>query len=258
MDFIVDKAASVDRILSCVKQHGVCVLPDYLSATELTPLRTEFDRIIARDNTGDFREHACRGYIDALTASDEVLEASPFTAIRDLVTRPVFEAITEGFYGDDYIYTQKTYIVQSTQTPDGADELPYCMHFDKLHMLKFFFLLGETDQECGPTWIVPGLQRDCYMARKDWKDRGGDVQKIENTLRGLDDRAIPLTGRAGTLAVVDTDVPHKAGKVIGGKARKVIRIDTTSPSYSGFEWKRQPKGGFFSRIMRNGSHRLGA
>ena len=80
---------------------------------------------------------------------------------------------------------------------------------------------------------------------------------FENTLPGLDDKAVPLTGRAGTLAVVDTDVPHKAGKVIGAKARKVIRIDTTSPSYSGFEWKRQPKGGFFSRIMRSGGRLAG-
>ncbi|MFD2207939.1 phytanoyl-CoA dioxygenase family protein [Kiloniella antarctica] len=238
MNFVANKSDSTFNIITLVKKYGVCVVPDFISAQNLLPLNNEFDQIIDREYGEGFYEHGCRDYMDAIAVSDNHLLRSPFSAEIELVTTPAIRKFAKKFYNKDTFYIQHIFNVKSTETPKKSSELPYSLHFDKIHMLKFFFLLSDTDEDCGPTWVVPGQQKKSFQLRKKWHNEGGSVQSINNDLHYLDNEAIPIIGTAGSLIILDTDIPHKAGIVAKHRYRKVIRVSMTCPAYASIDLRR--------------------
>ncbi len=233
LSFILNKISTSKDIITAVKKDGFCVIPDYLPNKDLESLTIEFEQIIDRKYSKGFYEHACRDYMEAIAVSGPDMMSSTFTAQKKLLTKPQLEELTQLFYGDSYQYPFNIFNVRSTYTPAKSEELPYCMHFDKHQMFKFFFLLSDTDENCGPTWVIPGKQQEVRHIRNEWYENNNPVRRIDNKLIDHDNEAIPLIGKAGSLVILDTDTPHKAGKVAKNKVREVIRISTTCPIYSG-------------------------
>ncbi|WP_417430172.1 phytanoyl-CoA dioxygenase family protein [Kiloniella sp.] len=232
MSYAKDKLNSSLEITEAVKKHGFCIIPNFIASKKLNKLNKEFDTIIKRNYSTGFYEHGCREYMDVIAVSEDNLKQSPFTAQIDLMSTPLIQKITLNFFGVDDFFIQHIFNVKSTETPAHSNELPYSLHFDKIHMLKFFFFLSDIDEDCGPTWVVPQQQHKSLIKRKEWREKGNPVQEINNIIHYHKDEVIPLTGAAGSLAILDTDTPHKAGSLGQDKVRKIIRVSASSPSYS--------------------------
>ncbi len=250
--FVRNKEISEKEILETVKEFGVCVLPEYLSKSEIEKLKMEFDYFFLEDSDLKSKDHRSRGYLEARTLTYDQIDSNKIPNMKDLVDRPVFKSLTEKFYGPDFMYPHKLYIIKSEESKDYIPtELPYCMHVDRIHMLKFFFFLKDVELKDGPPGIIPGTQKELKQGRLQWVKDKKDPRYYDNVIRGRDHEIVPLVAPAGTFAVLDTDVAHIAGRVFDGGLREVIRIDTASESYSGLSlYGKYDKESVLKRIFR--------
>ena len=97
------------------------------------------------------------------------------------------------------------------------------MHFDKTRYLKFIIYLRDVDKGDG------GIT----FAKKEWNTKlqeellSRDALKEENVVEVHDMSVVDeITGPAGTCAIFDTNITHKAGQVLGDNKRLVLRVDT--------------------------------
>lgn len=250
-NFIKQVGISEQEILDTVHEYGVCVLPNFLSAEEIKSLKTEFDTFFSGDDSLATTDHGSRGYLEAKTLKYDQIDQNIIPNMRQLVDRPMFKSLTEKFYNGDYIYPQKLYIIRSTENEDYVPtELPYCTHVDRIQMLKFFFFLKDVELKDGPPGIIPGTQKELKEGRLQWIREKKDPKYYDNVIKGRDHEIVPLVGPAGTLAVLDTDVAHVAGRVYDNGLREVIRIDTASESYSGVSlYGKNDRKGILKRLF---------
>jgi hypothetical protein len=141
------------------------------------------------------------------------------------VQTPWLRRLAEAYMGRPILYPQKVFFARSQHSETQKRELPYLMHTDKHHMFKVMLYLSDVTSEAGgPFRAVPGLHEKFRTIRQDWIASGKCYKDRPNV---IEDALSPtaMLGKAGTLLIFDTDVPHQAGEVAPGHMRKAMRID---------------------------------
>ncbi|WP_299483542.1 phytanoyl-CoA dioxygenase family protein [uncultured Roseibium sp.] len=245
----LSSTASPDEILDVVKAAGGCIVPNFLDKATTEAMRDEFDYLM--ENTVENVDvHADAGYSIAKRALFSDVDEGKFPVIRDVVANRGFKDISTRYYDDVVDYPSKLFFVRSIGRPDEVvTALPYVMHFDRHQFLKYAILLTDVTEEDGPTWIVPGRTQEFREKRLEMLN-SSEITPGENVLSDFGEE-VALTGPAGSLAIFDTDAPHRAGNLEPGRVRKLLRIDTEGERSRAQSERRVPKKkGFFSKLRK--------
>ena len=135
----------------------------------------------------------------------------------------MLEDFIKEYFETEDIEVAKIFLAESSNTGEEVDVLPYKMHFDKTRYLKFMIYLRDVNKGDGGT----------TFAKKEWNTKlqeellARDALREENVVEVYDMSAVDeITGPAGTCAIFDTNITHKAGQVLGDNKRLVLRVDT--------------------------------
>ena len=129
----------------------------------------------------------------------------------------------QNYFNSDEIEISKIFLAESSNSGEEVNVLPYKMHFDKTRYLKFMIYLRDVENRDGGV----------TFAKKEWNTKLQEELLSKQSLQEenvveINDMSVveEITGPAGTVAIFDTNITHKAGQVLSEKKRLVLRIDT--------------------------------
>jgi len=120
---------------------------------------------------------------------------------------------------------QKLWLVSSTHKNCDASRLPYIPHFDKARYLKALIYLNDVDENTGPIHLSSQADESIDERRRQLPEDYKTSQLNRITDIAAQNMPVPITGKAGTLILFDTNTPHHAGIVKEGHQRNVMRFD---------------------------------
>jgi len=179
-----------DRVVEAVRGHGLALLPSFVAGETLEVLAREFAQAYEPAREAHFTHDRIGGH-NLRTASDGLAEAGlPSTAT--FFHTDWMRSISEAYLGSAGIQlNHEVFICHHTPTEARVGQLPYLMHFDKLHTFKFFVYLEDTTVASGPIEVVPGS----HAANREARVAGAD-----NVVSCEEADVVPVTGPAGTRA----------------------------------------------------------
>lgn len=205
-----------------VKENGYKKIPDFLTsdrAKEFEALTLE-----AFNLAEETQYHIKEEYSKVLCIYKEDAEKfSYLNFLNEFFVDPMLKDFVKEYLETEDIEIAKIFLAESSNTGEEVDVLPYKMHFDKTRYLKFIIYLRDVDKGDG------GIT----FAKKEWNTKlqeellSRDALKEENVVEVHDMSVVDeITGPAGTCAIFDTNITHKAGQVLGDNKRLVLRVDT--------------------------------
>jgi ectoine hydroxylase-related dioxygenase (phytanoyl-CoA dioxygenase family) len=210
-----------------VDEHGYCVIPNVLSADQVSRLRATLDRLVAEDieagvELGYGPNESNRRVSRLLQRSEEFVE---------LALNPVILAVARQMLGyDDVILS----IMSANITGPGGDRGIGVLHTDQGFLPGFFprrlfvnsaFFLDDYTPENGATVFVPGSHKQ--------------ESKPPSTMPPASELGY-MTGPAGSLAVWDGFIHHATGlNRTTDKKRRGVIVSFVVPYLRGQEnWTR--------------------
>jgi len=134
---------------------------------------------------------------------------STFEEMYEVAADPVFLSIVQDYLGVPPIFDTPVMFLNGTAPVSTRDlsDVAQLYHHDmhRLAFVKLFMYLTDVDEGCGPHAMIPGthLQRPDVL----WADGRHTDEKVANA--GILDKEVRITGKAGTLFLVDTRALHK-------------------------------------------------
>lgn len=223
-DAYVDADASCSEIVASLDQHGITVLPGFLSGQTLSALKSEFSNALSPDDSFG-RVHAQVEAGITVSLKRKKLPQDRFAAIYELFSSDWMKNVADQFYGTKHhdfnkvIFANENYGVSAPLM-----QLPFIPHFDKRQTLKFFVYLTDTSEKNGAMGVQLGSHRENRKARENELKRTGSVDGVQNVKHDV--QTIPVEGPEGTLFIFDTDLTHNAGQVHRGNRRRILRGHT--------------------------------
>lgn len=132
-----------------------------------------------------------------------------FEEMYEISSDPLLLSIVQDYMGVPPIFDTPVIFLNSTAPLDarGLSDTAQLYHHDlhRLQFVKLFIYLTDVDGESGPHAMIPGTHR----ARPEgmWADGRHPDEKVDRF--GLLDQEVRITGKAGTLFMVDTTALHK-------------------------------------------------
>lgn len=132
-----------------------------------------------------------------------------FEEMYEISADPLLLSIIQQYLGVPPIFDTPVVFLNSAAPVDakGLSDTAQLYHHDlhRLQFVKLFMYLTDVDDESGPHAMIPGTHRARPTAM--WADgrRTDDAVKAS----GLLDQEVRITGKAGTLFLVDTSALHK-------------------------------------------------
>jgi ectoine hydroxylase-related dioxygenase (phytanoyl-CoA dioxygenase family) len=210
-------------IVDTVRQAGLIIVREYLSANELSDLRREFQTIIETRHHLDFDVDE-RDYITNVRMRKDD-SAKAFPQIVRTFSNALMHEVASAYMGEDKGKLNDLIFVNEIKTtPPDLDVAPFVLHFDKLRVLKFFIYLDDTTASNGAMWVAPTSMIRNQRHRARIARLGGELS--ENRVSELEQEIFPIEAPAGSLIVFDTDMSHKAGAVNAGQVRRAMRGHT--------------------------------
>jgi hypothetical protein len=220
---LIDTSKNINNVISRLKKYGIATISSFIKHEELDGLRKEYIKIFETD--GD-----CISFNKKHVTNKEGVVAGLKRKKMDTRLFPIISSLFSSSFMDDivklyfkgYDYELNDDIFLSHEKASNIPILPW--HFDRIHALKFYFYLEDTNQDNGAFEYVVGSHREGFFRANYYLAQGIEIENIPNDIP--DDEIInPLTlsAAAGDLIIFDTDGFHRGGLVKEGKERKVIR-----------------------------------
>ena len=246
----------LEEIVSKLLTYHVCIVPGFIAGQELGIFRQDFDDIL-NDTDVDVIEkpHQVTAYfspgrlkareVDGINLNlggNELVEK--YDSLEKLTKTPMFAEIVRGYFGDEEaVYPVRWQVLRSTGTPEVKNNAPYTLHFDRQRFLKFYTPLTDVSDGDGSLTFLFGEQhwQQGKSGRENERARVNDWPKINNSYEEQFDNEnmTALELKAGDLVIFDSDVPHKQGEILSGKAREVIILESqTLLDYDDFKQAR--------------------
>ncbi len=213
---------NIKNFVDEVKENGYKKIPDFLTNDEAKEI--EVLTLEAFNLAEETQYHINEEYSKVLSINKEDAENfSYLNFLNEFFVDPMLKDFIKEYFETEDIEVAKIFLAESSNTGEEVDVLPYKMHFDKTRYLKFMIYLRDVNKGDGGT----------TFAKKEWNTKlqeellERDALREENVVEVYDMSAVDeITGPAGTCAIFDTNITHKAGQVLGDNKRLVLRIDT--------------------------------
>ncbi|MFE2533478.1 phytanoyl-CoA dioxygenase family protein [Streptomyces sp. NPDC059371] len=243
-----------EEIVGMVKSFGVAFVPGWLTGGALASLQEEFDGAFAAVAGHEIEPLTSTGkdiskrYGQTRTGlhlkyhhGEDLGKVLPRAC--EIFTQEWMASVAALYLGKPC--TLNRHLVLCDDFKPNDEIMPY--HYDEMGTLKFLVYLDDVDRENGAFHAIPGTTQSTRRLReRDWL-RLDDVEKIrvdvfdslsQDTFYAaygqrksfLLSRAIAFEAPAGSLLVFDTDTVHRAGTLVEGRRRRVVR----SSSYRGY------------------------
>lgn len=221
------------RVAETVREHGVAILPNFFSGSQLRNLTREFQwlmgkpPVLGRGLWGEEDIHDGDRY-RAVILNRKFLPSSHVPVTTMVFGSDFMNAVTRHYYGPD-IHVQLNGQLWATEAHGTLgnikDNAVFRVHFDGNNFFKFFVYLTDTTEANGAFHVVPGSLEANREFRRE-KIAQGSLSVEESCMGDQEKRAVPIEAPAGTLIVFDSDIGHKAGTFTSDKKRLVIRGHT--------------------------------
>jgi len=233
---------NVEKINSMLSRFGIAQVDNYIVGHELNNLLVEFDNLQALVQQDEFEfphqvdEICCAN----IRLEKKIVNTNNFPHSSALFFSEAFENLSKRYFKTSSVsFNEELFYCKHNESDQRINSLPYIFHFDKMHTLKYFLYLNDVGEENGPLEVVlRSHKQNCRLRKKYLRN----LQDLDNVVDpSICAENTPLYALAGTLFVFDTDISHRAGHVMNGSYRKVIRGHTRLSSGS-------KPGNFLSRI----------
>lgn len=220
MDFYVNEDSHVDVVNDNLKEYGLSVIEGYLE--DVSGIKEEVDKILSETPEDDysFGKAARIGSFVGHEHSNPWIfkffsQAWMMRVFMDYMSaRPTFNElfITHEYKGDVEL-ARNAYL-----------------HFDRIHTFKFMLYLTDVDEQSGPFSVIPGTHLDGKFLRERTWEGTKEYEELKNRplldypeLGYKQEDVVPITGKAGTVIIFDSDLFHMGGIVPQDKERMLIR-----------------------------------
>ena len=214
---------AVDTLL---REEGLCILPGFLSQQSVQGIRSDFEGLFQSVGAKGIKVHQKTAIATSLAVDWDRVDRSAYRGLAQQLDDGPMRRATDAYFGEESIFPQKIFAVRTLPSAEPVNRLPFLPHTDRLHMLKFILYLTDVSAESGATRIITGSHNQRKSARRNWLASGKHQRAFKNILPVPIEDMTPVEGVAGTLLILDTDVPHASGQVHAGHIREIIRIDT--------------------------------
>jgi hypothetical protein len=210
----------IDTIAEHVAQNGALVLPEVIGGESLDAMRAEFRSLIDSGEASGFPVNRHQGSVN-VRVDRETLSQAQYPAISAFYSADIFRKITARYFQEQPFHFNTEIFVH--ETPPTVAPLSGALHFDKRHTFKFWIYLDDLPAEAGATLIVPGSIVENRRLREAAASKAASFDDVENITPERASQAVPLTGAAGSIMILDTDCYHGAAPVMSGHIRRIMR-----------------------------------
>jgi hypothetical protein len=221
-DFFLSSESSLNDILGSVSNHGLAVLPSFISRLELELLDQEFESLLKTRNKAIKPFDLEKG--EGVGVDRNRLREKDFPATSDFFDRPFMHKIAKAYVHPSAKLNSKIYVVRDVV---GTTTYANDLHFDVKKCLKFFIYLNDVSANNGAFEFVPNTHKWSEDLRR--SDRASEItfdnRELSRQLPYQEEDVISLEAPAGTLFIFDTDMFHRTGTTSMGE-RKIMRGHT--------------------------------
>ena len=208
--------------VNSVKENGYKKVENFVTSDEAKELETL--SLKAFENADSNYFHTNTNFVKVLSITEDMSEnIEYFQFLNQFFTDSHLLQFVSNYFNSQNIEISKIFLAESSNNGEKVNVLPYKMHFDKTRYLKFMIYLRDVFENDGGVTFAKKewntkLQKE-LLKREALKEE--NVVEV-NELSHIDE----IRGTAGTAAIFDTNITHKAGQVLGSNKRLVLRIDT--------------------------------
>jgi ectoine hydroxylase-related dioxygenase (phytanoyl-CoA dioxygenase family) len=210
----------IEAIVEHVAQNGALVLPEVIGGEALDAMRAEFRSLIDRGEAIGFPVNRHEGGVNVRVDRGALSEAE-YPAISAFYSADIFHKVAARYFHGQSFHLNTEIFVH--ETPPTDTPLSGALHFDKRHTFKFWIYLDDLPAEAGATLIVPGSITENRRLREAATSKAASFDDVENITPERASQAVPLTGAAGSIMILDTDCYHGAAPVTPGHVRRIMR-----------------------------------
>ena len=233
---VVRDSRDKDTLLACVRESGICVVPEYAPMHEVREMR---DACIARVDVpvdtnfedGSYRR-ADAYWGTAAAANERVYHVDCFSEPAARVRHdPLLRQIASDYYGAPH---SVHVLIYERHRHNDVPVRGFHVDTFELSTFKVMLYLNDVTLENGPTCYIPGTHVMNELRRKkefEWGPAvspGDPSQKphltnfTDEELGELVDHQLPVVGPAGTLVLFDTWGVHRGLSPLPGRERHVL------------------------------------
>ena len=218
------------KVYDTLLKNGICVLKNFLDKEKLLSFQEEFKYLFHTPIYG-IDIHEKNDSMTAKTIDLKKINKENYNIFNTLSQNNLFNFLSTKYLSGDF-FLQKIMIQKTSYVNEQIAKnknLTFFPHTDETHFLKFFIYVDDVNSENGPFNVLPGSQNTFKKIRKKWISSGKNRHDRDKIVKKDLSQMIPVTGKAGTLIIFDTDVAHNAGIVDKGHHRSIVRFDFYSP-----------------------------
>jgi Phytanoyl-CoA dioxygenase (PhyH) len=160
----------VPAILASLEQAGIVLVPGYLSAESVTAAVQECQALFEYTPHWGHQEDYSLGQSVRMERAE--MDYTEFSVLSSAFARPALEAIVEGFFGTEYIFSRTIYAILDVI---GSKTSVQQLHYDKMRHLKSFIYLTDVELANGPFHCVPGSHLIAREAQRESRSRNSDI-----------------------------------------------------------------------------------
>ena len=146
-DFDLNNIKDTDKIISILKEYGICRIPNYLKDESLTNLKEEVETIVKKNKNKTYEF----GNAIRLTRNGYVNKHKNITSV---FKNKKFGEIAKKYVGRSTSLNSDVFITHDYIIDKGLARNGF-LHFDRTYTFKFFIYLTDVNEDCGPFSVIP-------------------------------------------------------------------------------------------------------
>ena len=212
-------------VVEQVKKNGFFVIRNFFSDEEANSLKLKFKKVYSLCKTGDQIDIPGKISPNAYSTGksariypefyNEFIELTKFK-------NPLLSEMSDLFFNGCSNKGLQTFSSYEYLCKDQVDSLPRnsYMHVDPYHSFKFFSYLMDTDKYNGALQVIPGTSwigksiREENTLESMLNSDSYTFAQSKHYTKNLEDQTIYISGKAGDLIILDTDVMHCGGIIL--------------------------------------------